>query len=169
MPASIAVRNLTLQVPDKKGSKTLLSSINFEIEEGKFVAVIGASGCGKSTLIKCLAGLMSPTSGSIQFAGRVIEDLNEQLPLAVGYLPQFGGFHDLLTVGENLENAAALRLPKSVTPERRAAWTPIISSSLPVLSPFCRNLIRLSQGDRCGGWPWLRLLLEILPSCYSMS
>ena len=87
------------------------------------MAVIGASGCGKSTLIKCLAGLMPPTAGGIHFAGREVEELNEQLPLAVGYLPQFGGFHDQLSVGENLENAASLRLPPSVTPERRAVWT----------------------------------------------
>jgi ABC-type multidrug transport system ATPase subunit len=123
MSASISVRNLTLEVPDKNRSKKLLSKVSFEVEEGKFIAVIGASGCGKSTLIKCLAGLHKPTEGNIYFAGREVLDLNEQLPLAVGYLPQFGGFHELMSVSENLEVAGSLRLPRSVTPERRAAWT----------------------------------------------
>ena len=123
MPASISVRNLRVSVRDKRKQKVLLSNINFEIAEGKFIAVIGSSGCGKSTLVKCLAGLITPSSGSLQFAGRSVDDLNGHLPLAVGYLPQFGAFHELLTVGENLDVAASLRLPKKVTPERKKVWT----------------------------------------------
>lgn len=122
MPASISVRNLTVSVRDKRKKKILLSNINFECGEGKFIAVIGSSGCGKSTLLKCLAGLITPSSGSLRFAGRGIDELNAHLPLAVGYLPQFGAFHDLMSVGENLTVAASLRLPKKVTPERRKAW-----------------------------------------------
>ena len=90
MSTFIAVLNLTLQVPDAKGFRALLSNINFVVEEGMFIAVIRASGAGKSTLIKCLPGLHAPTSGSIHFVGRGVGELNEQLPLAVGCLPQFG-------------------------------------------------------------------------------
>jgi len=122
MANAISVRNLSITVPEKGRIKTLLSNINFEIAQGQFVAVIGASGCGKSTLIKSLAGLVTPASGQILFAGRTAQDLNEHLPLAVGYLPQFGAFHEKLTVAENLDIAAALRLPGEVTKERRQAW-----------------------------------------------
>jgi len=121
-PIAIRVQNLSISVQDKGRAKTLLSDVNFEIEQGKFVAVIGASGCGKSTLIKSLAGLIHPTSGAIQFADQTVQDLNAHLPLAVGYLPQFGAFHGKLTVGENLNTAAALRLPRQVTEDRRQAW-----------------------------------------------
>lgn len=122
MPSAISVRNLSIAVREKRRTKTLLSDVNFEIEAGRFVAVIGASGCGKSTLIKALAGILRPTSGEIAVAGREVAELNDHLPLAVGYLPQFGAYHETLTVGENLETAADLRLPRSVPVERREAW-----------------------------------------------
>lgn len=123
MSSAISVRGLHVAVPEKGRQKALLRNINFEVEPGKFIAVIGASGCGKSTLIKTLAGLIQPTSGTVLFAGTSIEKLNDDLPLAVGYLPQFGAFHDVLTVGENLETAVSLRLPGNVSAERRAAWS----------------------------------------------
>lgn len=119
---AISVQNLSVCVPEKQGPKTLLSGINFDVEKGRFIAVIGASGCGKSTLIKALAGLIAPTEGSVVFAGRSVQDLNAELPLAVGYLPQFGAFHEKLTVQENLDTAAALRLPRTISQERRNAW-----------------------------------------------
>lgn len=122
MASAISVTNLSITVREKRQNKTLLSNVNFEIARGKFVAVIGASGCGKSTLVKSLAGLVAPSSGRILFAGQTVQDLNAHLPLAVGYLPQFGAFHDKLSVGENLSAAAALRLPRKVTVERRQAW-----------------------------------------------
>jgi len=50
-----------------------LSGVSLEIEQGSFVALIGPSGCGKSTLLQMLAGLMSPTSGHVWYAGRKID------------------------------------------------------------------------------------------------
>jgi len=122
MSNAISVHNLSVSVREKRHAKTLLSNVNFEVERGRFIAVIGASGCGKSTLIKSMAGLIAPSAGQILFAGQSVQDLNDHLPLAVGYLPQFGAFHEKLTVGENLSTASALRLPRKVTGERRQAW-----------------------------------------------
>lgn len=122
MATAISVRKLAVAVKNRRETKVLLSDINFDVEPGKFIAVIGTSGCGKSTLIKSLAGLIKPASGHILVAGNDIDDLNERLPLAVGYLPQFGAFHEQLTVKENLDTAAALRLPSKVSRERRSAW-----------------------------------------------
>jgi ABC-type multidrug transport system ATPase subunit len=122
MATAISVHNLSVTVREKQHVRTLLSNVNFEVERGRFIAVIGASGCGKSTLIKTMAGLVEPSDGQIRFAGQSVQDLNEHLPLAVGYLPQFGAFHEKLTVGENLSTASALRLPRKVTGERRQAW-----------------------------------------------
>ena len=55
-------------------------------------------------------------------AGHQVETLRQQLPLAVGYLPQFGAFHADLTVAEILEFAVALRLPRSVPAATRDQW-----------------------------------------------
>lgn len=147
MANAISVQNLSITVPVKRRTRTLLSDICFEVGQGKFIAVIGASGCGKSTLIKALAGLMTPSSGRILFAGRTAEDLNEHLPLAVGYLPQFGAFHEKLTVGENLDTAAALRLPQTVTKERRKAWMRHVTE-LARIEPFLSQEYRTLSGGQ---------------------
>ena len=49
-----------------------LKNINFTLEEGEHVAIIGRNGSGKSTLLKCLAGLLRPASGTVVINGRVI-------------------------------------------------------------------------------------------------
>jgi len=122
MASAIRVQNLSVTVQEKGQPKSLLKNIYFDIEAGKFVAIIGTSGCGKSTLLKTLAGIIPATTGNVQFANHSIGDLNHELPLAVGYLPQFGAFHAQFSVAENLETACALRLPPKVSGERRGAW-----------------------------------------------
>ncbi len=147
MTTAISVSNLSVAVREKGKIKPLLADVGFEVERGKFIAVVGASGCGKSTLIKTLAGLIRPSSGEVLFAGQTVQDLNDHLPLAVGYLPQFGAFHEKLTVGENLETAAALRLPRSVSEERREAWMNHITE-LARISPFLPQEYRTLSGGQ---------------------
>jgi NitT/TauT family transport system ATP-binding protein len=50
----------------------VLSSIDFEVQAGEFVAFVGASGAGKTTLLKIIAGLLEPTAGRVQLQGRTI-------------------------------------------------------------------------------------------------
>lgn len=118
----IQARGLSVRVRGENGWKELLSHIQLDIAAGQFVAVIGASGCGKSTLVKTLAGIQKPSAGQVFLAGHEVAPLRQQFPLAVGYLPQFGAFHPELTVEENLANAVALRLPRSVPPEIKQNW-----------------------------------------------
>ena len=65
MSALIEVRDLNCGY----GARTILKDINFDIQRGEVVAVLGGSGCGKSTLLKHLIGLYPPQSGSILIAG----------------------------------------------------------------------------------------------------
>mgnify|MGYP000082480798 CR=1 FL=1 len=52
-----------------RGGTQALSGIDLEIGRGEFVSLVGPSGCGKSTLLRLMAGLLSPSAGTLSWAG----------------------------------------------------------------------------------------------------
>jgi nitrate/nitrite transport system ATP-binding protein len=68
----IEVQNVEQTFKTKKGPFCALKNINLTVAKGEFVALIGHSGCGKSTLLNLLAGLTTPTQGSLLCANREI-------------------------------------------------------------------------------------------------
>ncbi|MDH4130581.1 MAG: ATP-binding cassette domain-containing protein, partial [Gemmatimonadota bacterium] len=70
-------------------SPAILEDITFEVPPGTNVAIVGRSGSGKTTLIKCLAGLMEPTEGTIQYDGIDLKTLNyRDLRRKIGFVLQ---------------------------------------------------------------------------------
>ncbi len=67
-------------VSKKYGSFTALHSIDLEIGEGEFIAVLGPSGCGKTTLLKLLAGFMGPTEGTIEMDEIILASKKQVIP-----------------------------------------------------------------------------------------
>ena len=49
-----------------------LGDITLTVDDGQFVCVVGPSGCGKTTLLRCLGGLLEPTSGEVKVSGRLV-------------------------------------------------------------------------------------------------
>ncbi len=99
---------MTLEVKDVTagyGSITVLRELSLRVEEGGILGVLGRNGMGKTTLIRCLAGLIIPTAGSILFHGRDITKLapHERARLGVTTVVQGRGIFPQLTVRENLE------------------------------------------------------------------
>ena len=87
-----------------------LDTVNIEIEEGEFVAIMGPSGCGKSTLLNLIGMLDSPTSGEYFFGDEDIASYSEtQLSNLrkhnIGFIFQSFNLIDELTVFENIELA----------------------------------------------------------------
>ncbi|SMF08663.1 nitrate/nitrite transport system ATP-binding protein [Alteromonadaceae bacterium Bs31] len=70
----LKVENLCKRYKSPKGEKdlTVFENVNFTIEKGEYVCIIGHSGCGKSTIINTLAGLDSPTEGVVLMDNREV-------------------------------------------------------------------------------------------------
>ena len=77
------MRQLGKTVTDSSGELVLLDGIDFEVERGQSVAILGASGSGKSTLLSIIAGLDTPTSGSVWVAGENLFDRDEDARAAL--------------------------------------------------------------------------------------
>src|SRR6266436_1438823 len=88
-----------------------LEGISFSITRGELVCVMGASGSGKSTLLRVLAGQLQPTSGDVILNGQSLYQNLDVLKQYVSYMPQQDAFDEHLTIGENLQFAAAIRAP----------------------------------------------------------
>lgn len=73
----VEARRLGKQVATREGVLTLLDDINFQIQAGTSVAVLGASGSGKTTLLGLLAGLDTPSHGEVILDGRSLNDYDE--------------------------------------------------------------------------------------------
>ena len=79
----IAVERVTKQVRDSTGSLTILHEIDFTLAARQSAAIVGASGSGKSTLLSIVAGLDTPTTGTVKLAGTDLFALDEDARAAV--------------------------------------------------------------------------------------
>ena len=88
-----------------------LDGITFALNRGELVCVMGASGWGKSTLLRVLGGQLQPSQGEILLNGQPLYQNLDTLKRYVSYIPQDDAFDEHLTIGENLQFAAAIRSP----------------------------------------------------------
>lgn len=79
----IAVRHVTKRVTDSSGTLTILDDIDFSLQPRESAAIVGASGSGKSTLLSLMAGLDTPTEGTVVLAGEDLFALDEDARAAV--------------------------------------------------------------------------------------
>ncbi len=117
---AIAVAGLTKKVADASGELTILSDIHFTVQPGATVALVGASGSGKSTLLGLLAGLDTPSAGSVQIDGVDLYAMDEDGRAAlrkarIGFVFQSFQLLAHLTALENV------MLPLELRGERGAA------------------------------------------------
>lgn len=98
----IKVVNLYKKFKDR----VVLNNINFEVNKGETLVVIGGSGSGKSTLLKLLIGLIRPDSGEIFVKDKEISQMTEtqldEIRLNMGMVFQYSALFDSMTVGDNV-------------------------------------------------------------------
>ncbi len=82
------------------GSFTAVDGVDFHIEPGEVVGLVGANGAGKTTLIRMILGLLEPTGGQIRLFGELPTRKQRR---RIGYVPQNLGLYRDLTAAENLE------------------------------------------------------------------
>ena len=99
----IHVSDLTFDYPGHRA----LSQVSFSIERGSVTALVGSNGAGKTTLMRCIAGLETPLSGTITVAGMSVIEQPREVHRTMGYLSDFFGLYQDLTVAQCLEYAAA--------------------------------------------------------------
>ncbi len=121
----LSLRDVTKTIDTGTHRVEILKGISFDIQRGEFVAVMGASGSGKSTLLGLVAGLDTPTSGSIRIEEEEISRLDEDR-LAVlrgrkiGFVFQSYQLIPTLTAEENVLLPAELAGEDLETAARRA-------------------------------------------------
>jgi len=108
--SSLIVENLSRTY----GNFSALKDVSFEIGHGKFVTLLGPSGCGKSTTLWSLAGLDTPTGGTITFQGRTVVDVDRGIFVPpekrdFGLVFQSYAVWPHMTVRKNLEYPLKIR------------------------------------------------------------
>lgn len=85
----------------KKYEKALaVNGISFELAQGTIIGVIGPNGAGKTTTLKCIAGLLKPTEGTIDILGKNIK--SSQTRSYIAYIPETPDIYPMLTVWEHM-------------------------------------------------------------------
>lgn len=108
------------------GSTPALDGAGMSVRAGELVAVMGPSGSGKSTLLHCLAGILVPDAGVVEYKGTPLSSLPDQARTALrrtefGFVFQFGQLVPELTALENVAMPLRLSGMRRKRAERRAA------------------------------------------------
>ncbi|WBO24226.1 ABC transporter ATP-binding protein [Sphingomonas abietis] len=94
------------EVVKRFGDKSVLDGVNLSVEPGESVAIIGGSGTGKSVTLKCILGLLTPDSGSVQVDGQEIVGARthemEKIRSKFGMLFQGGALFDSMPIWRNV-------------------------------------------------------------------
>ena len=90
------------------GASHILRSVDFEVNRGETIGLMGRNGMGKSTLLKSIMGIVTPQSGHVHIKGQRMNgrDIFEVAQLGIAYVPEGRGIFGNLSVVENLQMAA---------------------------------------------------------------
>jgi len=77
-PAAVVLRSVAREFPTATGTHRVLAGVDLDVAAGSTVALLGASGCGKSTLLRMVAGLDTPSAGSVEVAGTPVRGVSDR-------------------------------------------------------------------------------------------
>src|SRR5580698_8386004 len=98
------------------GASTVIHQLSLEVAPGEIVAILGPNGAGKTTLLRCLAGLLKPREGKVEFLGTDVTRMSTRQHIGAGVIlcPESRQLFPNLTVLDNLRlGAMAAKQPLS--------------------------------------------------------
>ena len=146
----IECRSLSFSYKDGKNQTSVLNNLNFEVELGDSIAILGQSGCGKSTLLNLIAGLDSPSEGDVIINNINIAKLNEKDRTELrsnnfGFVYQF---HHLLNDFSSIYNVALPLLIRGDNKESAILNSKKILTKVGLENRLNHNPSELSGGER---------------------
>ena len=69
----LEIKDLEISFPTPKGKYIAVTDVNLSIKKGEIISIIGHSGCGKSTIMNAIAGMLTPTGGTVELDGKIIK------------------------------------------------------------------------------------------------
>lgn len=140
-PDAVAVSGLRFEYP----GVVALDDVSLSVGRGSVTALVGPNGAGKTTLLRCLAGLDRPMLGSVSVAGIDVLEEPRRAHERVGYLSDFYGLYDSLTVSQCFAHAAAAH---GVAAGGIAATVARTADRLAITDLLARRCGELSRGQR---------------------
>lgn len=146
----IECRSLSFSYKDGNNQTSVLNNLNFEVELGDSIAILGQSGCGKSTLLNLIAGLDSPSEGDVIINNINIAKLNEKDRTELrsnnfGFVYQF---HHLLNDFSSIYNVALPLLIRGDNKESAILNSKKILTKIGLENRLNHNPSELSGGER---------------------
>lgn len=103
-------------VTKRFGKLQALDHVGIRFHAGKSYALIGPNGSGKTTLIKCILGMVLPTSGEVRVSGQSIRN-DWKYREKIGYMPQIGHFPENMRIGQLMDMMKNIRVGSPATDE----------------------------------------------------
>ncbi|HWK78851.1 ABC transporter ATP-binding protein [Microbacterium sp.] len=101
----LQITDLAIRFASKRGEVTALEGVDLDVQEGEFITIAGPSGCGKSTLLKAVAGLTTPSAGSVRLRGDEVKGPRQD----IGYVFQRAALLEWRSVRGNILLQAEMR------------------------------------------------------------
>jgi ABC-2 type transport system ATP-binding protein len=137
----IQVSQLVFEYPGHRA----LDGVSVQIAAGTVTALVGPNGAGKSTLMRCIAGLDQPLSGQVHVHGIPVQERPREVHRHLGYLSDFFGLYDRLSVQHCLQYAA---LSMGVAPDQAPQRVARVAEQLGLAALLERRPTELSRGQR---------------------
>ena len=137
----IDIQHLVFEYPGHRA----LDDVSLHIPAGSVTALVGPNGAGKSTLMRCIAGLDQPLAGRIVVNGVAVHEHPREVHQHLGYLSDFFGLYDSLSVRRCLQYAAMANQIQAVDLDARVSE---VANALGLSDLLARRPTELSRGQR---------------------